>query len=202
MKKLIPIIIFIVSWSFAEAQLVGIGLATELSLYQRYKKPNNHPNPSSSSGQILSFPAIGPKIWFGDWEEWTISIEGKIDYSVLSFDIPKYSGMGAISFPVVIKGNFSPFNPGGKGTTKIGIGFGAQWTKSELYFRQKRWRDVPNPFFMTYLGELSCQLVVGDSRHSSDKGHTMEIFVRPGWGKNKARTISFGIKYSFRYNFY
>lgn len=203
MKKVFIVIIsFFLFISLSHSQNIGIGLELEASVYQWHKKPNTITG-GSSSAQLLAFPAIGPKIWFGDWEEYTISLEGKVDFAPFSFNIDEYYGMGAISFPVILKGNFSPFDPPAhnNGFTKIGIGIGTQWSKVDIYARPDFLNSIPNPFFITYIGELSCQLVIGNGRNS-DQGISFEIFSRAGWGKQGARTFGLGLKVNYRYNAY
>lgn len=198
MKRIIFVLVgcLLFSYSSMNAQ-VAVGLETDFSLYQWYKRPSNISNPESSSGQLLAFPSIGPKVWFGDWEDWTISIEGKIDYAPFSFEMNDEGGFGALSFPFIIKGNFSPFGYGSEdnGTTKIGIGTGMQWTKTELYGRPDFLKGTKNPFFITYVAELSCQLIIG----KYEEGVALILFTRAGWGKYQARTFSLGIKINYRY---
>ncbi len=180
---------------------VAIGFEGEVSAYQWNKKPRSIlvGKGHRSSGQIISLPSFGPKIWFGDWEVFTVSIESKIDFSPFTLDVRKYKGMGAVSFPTILKFNYGPFNQGGNdGATKIGIGGGVQWTKSEIYAKTHEFKNIENPFFMTYLIELSCQLVVGGA---DVDGNSIEIFIRPGFGKSQARTFSLGVKYNVRWIF-
>jgi hypothetical protein len=53
---------------------------------------------------------------------------------------------------------------------------------------------------MTYIAELSCQIVIGTSNNSDD-GFSLEFFTRPGWGKNGAKSFTFGIKLGYRKNY-
>lgn len=201
MKKIISILLFSFTCiSYSQAQWVGIGFEIEMGLYQWHKRPQNITNPGVSTGQILSFPSVGPKIWFGDWDSWTISLESKLDYSVFALDVRGKSGFGTVSFPTLIKGNFSPFGAAKNGEMKIGVGFGTQWIKSGLHNKPDHLKGLDNPFFMTYIAELSCQLVVGASRNSYD-GYNLELFTRPGWGKDGARSFTFGIKLGYRMNY-
>lgn len=185
---------------------IGIGVETETSLYQWHRSPRSQYRGSGGDGQILSFLSVGPKLWFGDWDYWTISLEGKISFAPLSMDLKKVRGLGSLTIPTLIKGNFSPFGQASNGETKIGLGFGAQWTKPDLFpiedeiYMPNNPTFNTNPFFLTYIGEISMQLIVGNSRNSSD-GHSLEFFVRSGWGKEGARSFNMGIKYSYRMNF-
>ena len=207
MKKIISIILFSFICSIqSQAQWVGIGLEMEMGWYQWHKRPDNIFNPGASSGQILSFPAVGPKIWFGDWEMWTISIESKVDYSVFAVNIGEKSGFGTLSFPTLIKGNFNPFGVYDdselkNSELKIGIGLGTQWIKSGLHHKPDRLSGLKNPFFMTYIAELSFQIVIGTDRINSDRGFSLEFFSRPGWGKNGARSFTLGMKLGYRINY-
>lgn len=184
---------------------IGIGVETETSLYQWHRSPESQVRGNGGEGQVLSFLSIGPKIWFGDWDSWTISLEGKIGFAPLSLDLGRRSGFGSLTIPTLVKGNFSPFDQAKNGETKIGIGFGVQWTKPEL-FPTADAIYVPgnpdanaNPFFITYIGEISMQIVVRGTSYSN--GHSLEFFVRPGFGKESARSFSMGVKYNYRQNY-
>ncbi|MGK0391122.1 MAG: hypothetical protein ACI94Y_003884 [Maribacter sp.] len=98
MKIIISTLLFsFICIIYSQAQWVAVGFEIEMGVYQWQKRPNNITNPGVSTGQILSFPSVGPKIWFGDWDYWTVSIEGKVDYSVFALDAGGKLGFGTIS---------------------------------------------------------------------------------------------------------
>lgn len=211
MKQLIIFCLITTLASNSYAQFdVAIGFETELQLYEWQQRPKPQASPYRSVGQVFSFPSIGPKIWFGDWHFLTVSLDGKVAFSPFSLDLVKYKGMGSLSFPVLLKVNFDPNGvPGGYGSkrntfgyredsglNKFGIGGGVQWTMTEIYARPKDYRST-NAFFMTYIGEISLQVVMG----RKESGGSIEIFARGGGNPYGAVTFSLGIKYNHRVHF-
>ncbi len=197
MKYFFVLTLFSISF-FCNAQ-VGIGVETELGLYEWYKQPKNGGNVSRSSGQLLSLPSVGPKIWFGDWHEWTISLESKIIFSPFAFNLQDKKGFGSLAFPILVGGNFRIDDD--EGTVKLGIAAGVQWSKSELFNRDI---SLPqNAFYLTFIGEVNFQFVIGVSpgfkkSYDYDTGHNFTYFMRFGKGRNKSTVFSTGLKYAFR----
>ncbi len=184
--------------NFSSAQ-VAVGFETETSFYQWNKRPIDQTSEFRSTGQVLGIGA-GPKIWFGDWNSWTISLEAKANFAALSLDVQKYKGMGTLSFPIITKVNIDP--TGMDGTFKIGVGGGVQWTITEIYARPKDYR-TKNSFFISYIGELSIQIITDDAPifQNSDSGPSVELFVRGGGSPKGAIIFSFGVKYNVRTHF-
>lgn len=196
--KFLILFIFLLSNTICVAQ-VGIGIETELALYEWNKQPTNNTGTNRSTGQVLSLPSVGPKIWFGDWHEWTISIESKIIFSPFAFNLQDKKGFGSISFPVLLGANVDITDD--EGTIKIGVAAGTQWTKTELFNRDISLQ--PSTFYLTYLGEISFQFILGASprfkkSYDYDEGHNFTYFIRFGKGRGKSTVFSTGVKYAFR----
>ncbi|MCP4442824.1 MAG: hypothetical protein GY810_28295 [Aureispira sp.] len=195
MKRLMILYLMLSLASNSYAQFdVAIGFETELQVYEWQQRPKPQASPYRSVGQVFSFPSIGPKIWFGDWNFLTVSLDGKVAFSPFSLDLVKYKGMGSLSFPTLLKVNFDP--TGSDGSLKLGVGGGVQWTMTELYARPKGYR-TKNIFFMSYIGEVSIQIVAGDEF----SGGAVELFIRGGGAPQGAITFSLGIKYNHRVHF-
>jgi hypothetical protein len=174
----------------SQAQSFGLDIGLEWSAYQRYQRPTTHQfstisNDNNSAGQILN---IVPNLRLGmiltDLGSWGIALHTGLTYSPFSVDIDQYKGMGAISFPLTLSYQFY-FDD----NVFLSLGGGVQFSKIEMGARSPEFSNIPNPFFMTYVGEIS---IGGFSSYYIAIGITG--FARVGFNQHQAHTLDVGLR--------
>ena len=173
------------------AQSFSYGLTFKNDLYTRYVNPSDGIS-SASAGSALINLGIGPKVWIGG-DNFTISPEASFMYSPFALSANEYKGLGAISFPVMIKFEFfglSNMNEDGKLGFALGAGY--QWSKTELYGVSQSFKEqgVSRPFYRTFIIE-------GDFGFGIS-GFDLHGFIRYGFDAPRgANTLNIGIGYDF-----
>lgn len=192
---IIPFFCFFLSLNALNAQRLQMGLSLYLdyNLYHWYQKPSTLSAEQESSGQILNLiPLGGFGLWIGRAGGTTLGIEGGIDYMPFSFDTKDYNGMGAVSFPVLVRLT-QPFSPQAGLSPFIGLGAGLQWNRIDLYGRPSGSVRALNPYYQTRVVELS--LGMGSGWHIDEKQTGLIAFyVRIGNSPEKAFSMNMGLR--------
>lgn len=200
-SKIIILIISLLIWGKeAKTQLhIGMSMYFEYNLYQWYQKPTTISPIHRSTGQVFNvLPSAGMGVWVGRSDRFFVNIEGGMDYMPFSLDLEEYGGLGAISFPVVARA-ILPFS-GDKGISSfVGLGFGVQWSKNELYAYPKGQQPTTNPFYATLVAEVT--MGVGMGWDTDDKNTGMiAVFSRFGFAAEYALTFNCGLRAKILYN--
>jgi hypothetical protein len=171
----------------------GVSMYLDYNLYQWYKKPTSISPEGRSSGQVLNIlPIGGLGVWIGYPGGSTLGLEGGIDYMPFSFDTEDFQGMGAISFPVMLRFT-QPFQPQKGISSFIGVGGGMQWSRTELYARTSAVKQILNPYFQTIVAELSLGIGAGWRADEKQTG-LLAFYARVGGSFDKACTLNFGLR--------
>jgi hypothetical protein len=193
MKKFTIIFAFLfggLAFNDVSAQ-IGAGLVLGGDYYQWYRNPEVAGEEAlSSTGNVLLNVAMGPKFWFGG-ENFSLSVEGHINWGITAFDMHEYKGMGNLSFPLIAKLNFGGISGFGQEDRKgIYIGGGMQFTRTEAYGLTSDYTmNTTRNYFPTWIGEIGFG--------SGGEGITSTTFVRVGLGYenggfNQAFTLNVG----------
>jgi hypothetical protein len=200
MKKLTIIFAFLFGGLAANdvSAQVGAGLVIGGDYYQWYRNPEVAGETAlSSTGNVLLNVAMGPKFWFGG-DNFSLSVEGHINWGITAFDMHEYKGMGNLSFPLIAKLNFGGISGFGAEDRKgLYIGGGIQYTRTEAYGLTSNYVDnTTRNYFQTFIGEIGFG--------SGGEGITSTTFVRVGLGYenggfNKAFTLNVGSVVDFNF---
>lgn len=196
-KKLLLFLLILIFFSGALAAQrrihTGVSMYLDYNLYHWYKKPTSISPEGHSSGQVLNIlPIGGLGLWIGYPGGSTLGIEGGIDYMPFSFDTENFQGLGAISFPVMLRLT-QPFQPQKGISSYIGVGGGLQWNRTELYARTLAAKQIFNPYFQTIVGELSLGVGAGWRADEKQTG-LLAFYARVGSSIEKAWTLNFGLR--------
>lgn len=178
---------------FAQKIRAGYSLYLDFNLYHWYKTPINSVPNTKSAGQLLNlFPIGGFGVWMGVPGSATLGLEGGMDYMPFSFDTKEKNGLGAVSFPVLLRWT-QPFKSQSGIAPFLGFGIGEQWNRIGLYARPSAVAQDPHPYFRTYIAELS--LGMGAGWHADEKQTgLLAFFARVGSAPDKAWTLNFGLR--------
>ena len=189
MKKLIIFFLFLFTFYFSFGQ-VGFGTVGGFDLYQRYKNPVDNIAYPASGNAILNF-IYGPKMWIGN-KKFSVSIEGQVNLGLTSFALKDYTGIGAVSFPVIGKLNFkglSGFHTGF--STGFSLGGGVQWSKTELFYLDDKFQKqgVKRDIFDVIFGQID----IGVGSFGTDGA----AYVRYGFNTDtKAKVLNIGMVFN------
>ncbi len=193
MKKFIIIFAFLFSGlavTDVTAQ-VGAGLVLGGDYYQWYQNPTVvGETDQQSSGNAVLNGAFGPKIWFGT-RNFSLSLEGHVNWGITAFDMHEYKGMGHLSFPLLAKLNFGGLSTFKDGTNKgFYIGGGVQYSRTEAYGLTADFDgNTTRNYFQTFIGEIGFG--------GGGDGVVATTFVRLGVGENNALTLNVGSMLDF-----
>lgn len=154
----------------------------DYSLYHWYQEPRKTVDGlPQNMGQVLNvLPGLGAGFILGKKTTLLFSLEASVKYFPFSLDIAGYEGMGAVSFPVLA--NFRlPIN----GFIFMQVGGGVQWNKINIHNRTAAHQRYPNPFFMTYVGEVAVGI---------EEGVYILYFARFGYNTDQSTTLDLGIR--------
>jgi len=154
----------------------------DYSLYHWYQEPRKTVDGlPKNMGQVLNvLPGLGAGFILGKKTTLLFSLEASVKYFPFSLDIAGYEGMGAVSFPVLA--NFRlPIN----GFIFMQVGGGVQWNKINIHNRTAAHQRYPNPFFMTYVGEVAIGI---------EEGVYILYFARFGYNTDQSTTLDLGIR--------
>lgn len=157
-------------------------LFIDYSLYHWYQEPVKRIDGlPKNMGQALNvLPGLGAGIILGKKTSLLFSLEASVKYFPFSLDLAGYEGMGAVSFPVLA--NFRiPLN----GFFFLQAGGGVQWNKINIHNRSAAHKRLPNPFFMTYVGEVAIGI---------EEGVYILYFARFGYNTNQSTTLDIGLR--------
>ncbi len=191
MKEYLFFIILFVCFSHYGYGQIGYGLTAKTELYSRYSNPPDDIS-SPSAGSALLNIGLGPKLWFGIGD-FAISPEAAVIFSPLALSSGEYKGLGALSFPIMVKMQFqglSNFNRDGK--FGFSIGGGVQYTRTELFGLKDELAEagVTRGYFKTYVVEADFGFGLS--------GFNLHGLIRYGFNRDiSANTISIGVGYDF-----
>jgi len=172
-------------------QELAWGLNLRHDLYNRYANPSDDISARSAGSALINI-GVGPKVWLGSGD-FSISPEATFMFSPFALSTGDFKGLGAISFPLLLKLEFfgnSNFNKTGK--FGFSVGGGLQYSKTELWYLDGDLRDqgVVRPFFRTYVAEVDFGYGM--------RGFDVHLFVRVGWRpEDDGSTLNIGIGYDF-----
>jgi hypothetical protein len=144
----------------------------------------------SSSGSVFSSP-LGIRVIVGE-NNFSIGAEAAVNIGLFNLDLNGYKGLGAMSFPLLLKANFNGLS--GLSKNKLigfSIGGGIQYSKTELFGLTQKYKDLDRSFFPTYVGEIG---IGGGVSGSSVVWNT-----RVGIGKNHAFVFNTGLVFYINY---
>ncbi len=175
----------------AQSQPAAWGFSFKNDLYTRYVNPPAEGISNSSGSALLNF-GIGPKAWFGS-ESFAISPEAFIMYSPFAMSLEEFKGLGALSFPVMLKFEFGGLNNlSYGGSTGFALGVGYQWSRTELHGLTRRFKELGIERNMYRTIVLEADYGFGIS------GFDIHFYVRYGFNHDlKANTLNAGIGYDF-----
>ena len=194
MKKIFLFLLFVFVTSVSIGQ-VGYGTVGGLDFYQRYENPVDDIAYTGSGNALLNI-VFGPRVWLGG-KKLSFSLESQINLGLTSFAIKDYKGIGALGIPVIAKINYkglSGFYPGF--ASGFSLGFGIQWSKTELFYLSKDYKDigVNRKFEKTYVFQID--LGVGSF------GKSGYLYTRYGINfENDATVLNVGIVVSINKSF-
>ncbi|MCP4441299.1 MAG: hypothetical protein GY810_20530 [Aureispira sp.] len=198
--------------SFSNALGIGFVISPEWNLYSWQQRPNNDQIALASGGNrsvgqgenVLPSGRVGLlfEIEYGrktSKSTFSFLVEGGVSYMPFSFDLAERKGKGSLCFPIVTSLIF----PLGYSEQAFFVGGGVQFSQIERSKRIDKYKDLKNPFFLTYVLEL------GYSPFYRDGGYGLigipKVFVRAGLGEYQAMTVDVGIRvllgaYAYIYN--
>jgi hypothetical protein len=162
-----------------------------IDLYQWYKNPKSsitHEKGSSSGSFLLNFP-VGLKVLMGA-NNVSVSVEGSANLGLFSLDLGNYKGLGAVSFPFLVKLNFDGMSGFSKNKL-IGysIGGGIQYSHTEWYGLHTAFKNLERKYFPSYIGEIA----VGGGINKVN----LSYYLRIGVGKDGAFSLNNGLIFNF-----
>ncbi len=169
---------------------VTYGLTLKTELYSRYANPSDD-IASRSAGSALANIGLGPKVWFGG-KYFAVSPEATVVFSPLALSTGDYKGLGAISFPLMVKLQFGGLSSLVDNRFGFALGGGLQFTRTELFGLNNSFEDmgVTRSYFRTYVVEADFGF--------GTSGFTLHGLIRYGFNPDTdANTISVGIGYDF-----
>ncbi len=173
------------------SQSVAWGFTLKNDLYTRYVNPSDGLY-SASAGSALINIGLGPKLWIGG-DDFTVSPEVSFMYSPFALSSEDFKGMGAISFPAMVKFEFLGLSNKNKdGKFGFALGAGYQWSRTELYGLSRQYREdgVERSLFRTLIVEADVGFGIS--------GFDIHGFIRYGFnGIGGANTLNVGIGYDF-----
>jgi hypothetical protein len=193
-KKYFIVLIVICSFYSTNAQVKVRGHQIfGLDFYQWFRNPycSDCKNTNeSSSGSVFSSP-LGVRVIVGE-NNFSIGAEAAVNIGLFNLDLNGYKGLGAMSFPLLLKANFNGLS--GLSKNKLigfSIGGGIQYSKTELFGLSKKYQELDRSFFPTYVGEIG---IGGGVSGSSVVWNT-----RVGIGKNHAFVFNTGLVFYINY---
>ncbi len=157
-------------------------LFIDYNMYHWYQEPlKTVDGTPKNMGQAFNvLPGLGAGVILGKKTAFLFSLEASVKYFPFSLDLAGYEGIGAVSFPVLA--NFRiPLN----GFFFMQVGGGIQWNKINIHDRSAAHKRYPNPFFMTYVGEIA----VG-----AEESVYILYFARFGYNSDQSTTLDLGLR--------
>ncbi|MEP7196325.1 MAG: hypothetical protein ABI851_07370 [Saprospiraceae bacterium] len=131
------------------------------------------------------FPLIvGAELLFGK-SSYSLGLEAQTNLSLFAFDVNEYKGIGAVSFPFMLKLNYGSLSGFGSKLFGISLGGGLQYNRTELIRTSKNFKNLERSFFPTTIGEIN--VGVGLS------GIVIAYYVRIGNGKEHSMSFNTGL---------
>lgn len=190
MKRFIWITALVIIGVYDISGQFAYGLTMKTELYSRYANPSDG-IASRSAGSALLNIGLGPKLWFGG-KNFAVSPEATAVFSPLALSTGDFKGLGAVSFPLMVKLQFGGLSSFLDNKFGFALGGGVQYTRTELFGLRNSFEDlgVERNYFRTYI--IEADFGFGTS------GFTIHGLVRYGFDPDTdANTISVGIGYDF-----
>lgn len=190
--KLLLTVILCAFMTQAQAQYttLSIDVALEWSAYQHYQRPSNHEfaqlsGQKNSTGQVLNIlPNARLGLVLNHADRWGFGLHAGVTYSPFSLDTEQYKGMGAVAFPLILS-----YQHQFVGDLFLSVGGGVQFSKIEFAGKPLAFQALENPYFMTYVGEISFGVF-------SDYYLAIGVtgFARVGFNQLGAHSLDIGIR--------
>ncbi|MCC6817201.1 MAG: hypothetical protein IT267_12370 [Saprospiraceae bacterium] len=184
MKWLSILILNILILTSLCAQFKG-RLVTGFDFYQYYRNPkDNSVDLGGSSGGIL-VPSIGTEFILGK-RNFSVGVEAQVSLGLLNFDT-KYKGLGAVSFPLMMKINMASLSGFSSRLLGYSLGAGIQFQRTELFGLISKYDLYQRKFFPTYIVQFEIGGGIG--------GLNASVFVRLGksFVNNQSFSLNSGI---------
>lgn len=181
---------------------LGSMVSFSWNLYHWYQQPTNYPfaqvgSGQRSMGQVLNvLPSMRMGLFFifekGD-KNIGLTIESSFCYMPFGFDLEERKGHGAWSVPLL----GSLILPIGRGedakAAALFLGVGAQFSRTEFHRNTENYKDLKNPGFVTFIGEIGIGLGnFFDKKYGVS--NRVNFFARGGYGLQQAITIDTGVR--------
>ncbi len=155
-----------------------------LDFYQSYSNPKNSMHSfGRSAGSILPlFLGVQGQIGHGDYG---LGLEAQINFAPLALDVNEFKGLGALSFPLMIKFNAGSLSGFSKKLKGFGIGGGIQYNRTELFGTTAKYKSLGRDFFKTYLVEFNAGAGLS--------GLKAVFYIRYGFNSEQASSFNTGI---------
>ena len=97
---------------------------------------------------------LGPKLWFGG-KKFAVSPEATVVFSPLALSTGDFKGIGAVSFPLMVKLQFGGLSSFVDNRFGFALGGGLQYTRTELFGLSNEFEElgVERNYFRTYIIE-------------------------------------------------
>ena len=190
MKKLVWIIALLTLGGYSVSAQFAYGFTMKTELYNRYANPSDD-IASRSAGSALVNIGLGPKLWFGG-KKFAVSPEATVVFSPLALSTGDFKGIGAVSFPLMVKLQFGGLSSFVDNRFGFALGGGLQYTRTELFGLSNEFEElgVERNYFRTYI--IEADFGFGTS------GFTIHGLIRYGFNPDTdANTISVGVGYDF-----
>lgn len=180
------------SGKFVKGQF-GAGLTFGYGLYNWYQHPNIASDTLKRSSGATGGFHIGPKLWVGR-KNFSVSVEGQINYTLFTLDLAENKGMGSLDFPIMLLFNFKGlanlYEPEFYGWG-LSFGGGIQYSKTELYSIPDEFKDIDRPFFRTYIFNVNLGYALGRQ--------TIYWHFRFGFNEQRALSLNYGISWGWNF---
>jgi len=171
---------------------IGYHIYMNYNLYSWFQQGNPWANPNNGVGQVLNLlPGLGAGIWLGDVDRWTVAIEGGIEYLPFALDVDNYSGLGALSIPILSKAQF-PIAKQKSLWLMLHAGAGLQFFTTDLYARPDNSPSNSSTWEASIIGELGIHITaVGYHKQHLKE---IELFVRAGGFPTHTLSFTTGLR--------
>ncbi|WBM75177.1 hypothetical protein [Saprospira grandis] len=197
MHKRLFFIFFYCFLSPLSAQNWGWSSYLDLNIYQNYQQAQLLGQEGASAGQWLNLlPAVGLGVYRRGHHGQSYQLLLATEYQPFAMNSQDYGGLGSLSFPLLFRAQhrFSKKEIGMGGFMSLGAGI--QWSRIHLYDRPESLRQLPNPYFYSWVVELAFGLEQLVQFEATQK-RRFAFFFRFGSSELGAETLNFGLRLGF-----
>ena len=197
MHRQLIFLLFYCSLSSLSAQSWGWSSYLDLNIYQNYRQAQLLGQKGASAGQWLNLlPGLGLGLHRQASNGQSYQLLVAAEYQPFAMNSQNYGGLGSLSFPIIFRAQqrFSKKDAAVAGFMSLGAGL--QWSRIHLYDRPENLRQIPNPYFYSWVIELAFgleQLVQFEEKQK----RRFAFFFRFGSSELGAETLNFGLRLGF-----